>query len=379
MRKSALWALLLVAGAMLFFSPNARGQTFYGSIVGTVMDSSGAVIPDATVTLTNVGTGEKRSMQTDAAGLYQFLNLVVGKYRLEVEKPGFKHFLREPLSVEVQNVLRIDAPMEVGAVTQTVEVTAATPLLQPETSSLGQVVEDRKVQDLPINGRNPLSLVALVPGVVPGGYSQVNAATNNFTAWGNFEIGGSQLNTSELLWDNMPQSLSILNGVAYVPTEDAVQEFKVQTNNFQAEFGHTAGGVMNVTTKNGTNKVHGDVYEFVRNNALDSNTFFDNATGVPIAPLRQNEFGVTFGGPVTIPHVYDGKDKTFVFGSWEGFRQRLGESFWRACLQRRSIMVTSRAFWTPMATMCRSTILPPRYRTPAARATSATRSRATEF
>ena len=327
MPKNRCIVALLVAGALSFIPTSARGQTFYGSIVGTVMDTSGAVIPDTGVTLTNLGTAEKRTMQSDAAGLYQFLNLGVWNYRLDVEKAGFKHFIRGPLSVEVQNVLRIDILMEVGAVSQTVEVTAATPMLQPQTSSLGQVVEERKVQDLPINGRNPLSLVALVPGVVPGGYSQANAATNNFTAWGNFSIGGAQLNQSEVIWDNMPQSISVLNGVGFVPTEDAVAEFKVQTNNFQAEFSHTAGGVINLSTKSGTNKIHGSVYEFVRNNVFDANTFFNNAHGVDIAPLRQNQFGVTFGGPVTIPHVYDGKDKTFVFGSWEGFRQRLGQSF----------------------------------------------------
>jgi len=325
MRKSAL-LFLVAAGALFLFSLNARGQTFYGSIVGTVMDASGAVVPDANVTLTNLGTDQKRTIRSDSTGLYQFLNLVVGSYRVEVEKEGFKHFIRGPLTVEVQNVLRIDISMQVGALTQTVEVTAATPMLQPETSSLGQVVVERTVQDLPVNGRNPLSLVALVPGVVPGGYSQANAATNNFTAWGNFSIGGAQLNQSEVLWDNMPQSLSILNGVGFVPTEDAVAEFKVQTNNFQAEFSHTAGGVINLTTKTGSNKIHGGAYEFVRNNVFDANTFFNNASGVSIAPLRQNQFGVTFGGPVTIPHVYNGKDKTFVFGSWEGFRQRLGQS-----------------------------------------------------
>ncbi len=327
MLKSRLALMIFVISLLFLIPPTAVAQTFYGSIVGTVTDSTGAVVPDTAVTLSNIGTGEKRSMQTDPAGSYSFLNLVMGNYRLEAEKSGFKRFTRAPLNVQVQNVLGIDIKLEVGAVSQTVEVTAATPLLQPETSSLGTVVEDRKVQDLPVNGRNPLALAALVPGVVPGGFSQVNPATNNFTAWGNFSIGGAQLNSSEMIWDNMPQSVSILNGVAYIPTEDVVQEFKVQTNNFQAEFSHTSGGIMNLTTKSGTNKLHGTAYEFMRNNVLDANTFFDNASGVDIAPLRQNQFGFTLGGPLTIPHVYNGKDKTFVFGGWEGFRQRKGVSF----------------------------------------------------
>src|SRR5262249_18024781 len=147
-------------------------QTFYGSVVGTIVDSSQSIVPTASVTLTNLGTTERRTAETDESGLYRFVNLVPGQYRIEAEKAGFKRFVREPVTVPVETSTRIDVVMEVGAVTQTVEVSAQTPLLQSESSSLGQVVEARKVTEAPLNGRNPLALVALVPGVVPQGSKQ---------------------------------------------------------------------------------------------------------------------------------------------------------------------------------------------------------------
>ena len=147
----------------------ASGQTVYGSLAGTVLDSSGAAVPGTTVTLTNLGTSDKRTMESDAAGAYTFVNILPGSYRIDAEKSGFKHFKREPIVMEVGSGLRIDLAMEVGAVTQTIEVTAATPLLQPQTSDLGQVVESRTVTEMPLNGRNVLSLAQLSPGIQPQG------------------------------------------------------------------------------------------------------------------------------------------------------------------------------------------------------------------
>jgi hypothetical protein len=188
-------------------------------------------------------------METSAEGLYQFVNLVPGRYRVEVEKTGFKRFTREPITVEVQTAVRIDVTgLEVGAVTQTVEVKGETPLLQPETSSLGQVVESRKVNELPLNERNPLALVALVPGVVPqgtvGGGSLQNPAGQNPFAAGNFQIGGGAPNQSAAFLDGAPLNNAYFNILALTPTQDSIQEFKVQTNNLSAEFGRFAGGVI---------------------------------------------------------------------------------------------------------------------------------------
>ena len=321
--KSAFGALIC-AGLFLFSSTKSISQTFYGSIVGTVSDSTGAVVPGTNITLTNLGTTEKRTMETDATGSYRFVNLLPGRYRVEAEKTGFKRFAREPVVVEVESAVRIDLTMEVGEVTQTVEVSAQTPLLQSETSSLGQVVEARKVTEAPLNGRNPLALVALVPGVVPQGSKQDSSTGNptgtNIFAWGNFQIGGGQANQSATYIDGGSVHVNYLNLLALVPTQDAIQEFKVQTNNLGAEWGRFAGGVINLTTKSGSNAFHGSAYEFLRNKVLNANDFFNNASGIDRPPFVQNQFGANAGGRII-------RDKLFWFGSYEGYRQRRGQSF----------------------------------------------------
>ena len=224
----------------------------------------------------------------------------------------------------MESAVRIDVAMELGEVTQTVEVSAQTPLLQSETSSLGQVVEARKVTEAPLNGRNPLALVALVPGVVPQGSKQDSSTGNptgtNIFAWGNFQIGGGQANQSATYIDGGSVHVNYLNLLALVPTQDAIQEFKVQTNNLGAEWGRFAGGVINLTTKSGTNTIHGSAYEFLRNKVLNANDFFNNASGVDRPPFVQNQFGANAGGRII-------KDKLFWFGSYEGYRQRRGQSF----------------------------------------------------
>ena len=301
------------------------GQTVYGSIAGTVLDASGAAIPGTAVTLTNLGTSDRRTMNSDAAGSYTFVNILPGNYRVDAEKTGFKHFKREPIVVQVESGLRIDIQMEVGAVTQTVEVTARTPLLQPQTSSLGQVVESRTVTEMPLNGRNPLALVQLSPGVVPqgqpsaGNSSMASPVGANPFAAGDFQVGGGQAGQSAMLLDGSPMQGSYLNVVGIIPTQDSIQEFKVQTNNLGAEFGRTAGGVINLTTKSGSNAFHGTAYEYLRNKVLDANDFFLNKGGVPVPPFTQNQFGGNVGGKIKT-------DKLFFFASYEGFRQRLGQA-----------------------------------------------------
>lgn len=311
----------IVLGAALFLCASAcLAQTFYGSLVGTVSDTSGAAVPDATTTLTNVGTAERRTMTTDASGNYQFVNLVPGQYKIEVEKTGFQRFVREPITVAVQSSVRIDVPMQLGDVNQVIEVNAQTPLLQTENASLGQVVEARRVLEMPLNGRDVFGLVALVPGVVPGGQSGTTPTGTNPFAWGNFQIGGGQANQSAAFIDGAPINASYANLTALVPTQDAIQEFRVQTNNLGPEFGRLAGGAVNLTTKSGTNDFHGNVYEYFRNRVLNSNTFFNNKAGIERPAFSQNQYGANLGGPLV-------KDKTFFFFSWEGFRLRQGQSY----------------------------------------------------
>ena len=314
----------LVGMLILAFTPKAGlGQNVYGTMAGAVTDSSGAAIADATVTLTNMGTSEKHSIQSDASGNYTFVNILPGRYKLEGEKSGFKKFVRQPIIVEIESGLKVDITLQVGAQTETVEVSAEAPLLQPETNSLGQVVEQRSVTELPLNGRNPLALVELVPGVVPqgtpsaGNSSMSNPVGANPFALGDFQVGGGMAGQSQILIDGVPTNGAYLNVVTVIPTQDAIEEFKVQTNNLGPEYGRFAGGVINLNTKSGTNSFHGSAYEFNRVKALSANDFFLNAGGKSRPPLVQNQFGANVGGPVV-------KDKLFFFSSYEGYRQRKG-------------------------------------------------------
>src|SRR5438309_526802 len=317
----------LVAIIVLALAPTSGwSQNVYGTIAGTVTETRGAAVANAIVTLTNLDTAQKRSIETDSSGNYTFVNILPGRYKLEGEKTGFKKFVREPILVQIESGLRVDISLPVGAQTETVEVTGEAPLLQPETNSLGQVVEQRTVTELPLNGRNPLALVGLVPGVVPqgtpsaGNSSAGNPVGANPFALGDFQVGGGMAGQSQILIDGVPTNGAYLNVVTVIPTQDAIEEFKVQTNNLGPEYGRFAGGVINLSTKSGTNTFHGSAYEFLRNKVLNANGFFDNSSGLARPPFTQNQFGANVGGPVL-------KDRLFFFSSYEGFRQRQGNVF----------------------------------------------------
>jgi Carboxypeptidase regulatory-like domain len=297
-----------------------RGQTFYGSIVGTVTDSSGAAVQNAAVTLTNTGTDERRTAKTGADGIYRFVNLVPGNYKVDIEAPGFRHYTRDSIPVNVEAAVRNDVTMQLGDVTQSVEVSAAAPLLQTENASLSQVVNGAEIQGLPLNGRNVLNLVELVPGVVPQGLADGSPTGKNVFAAGNYQIGGGTANQSASFFDGAPMNITYGNIIALNPTQDAVEEFRVQTNNNTAEYGRYTGGVINLTSKSGTNDFHGSVYEFLRNKALNATSFFANSSGSGKAAFVQNQFGGNFGGPIK-------KNKMFFFGSYEGYRARAGVLF----------------------------------------------------
>src|SRR5256714_654617 len=322
LRKLLAFTVVFVLGFALH---TARAQSVYGTIAGTITDSSGAAIANATVTLTNLGTGEKHTMEGSASGQYTFVNILPGRYRVEGEKSGFKKVVREPVVVEIESGLRVDLVLEVGAQTETIEVSSAAPLLQPETQSLGQVVEGRTVTESPLNGRNPLALVALVPGVVPqgspsGGNSSGGSPVGaNPFALGDFQIGGGQAGQSQILLDGVATNGAYLNIVTVVPTQDAIQEFKVQTNNLGPEYGRFSGGVINLATKSGTNSFHGSAYEFLRNKVFDANDFFSARAGLAVPAFTQNQFGLNVGGPVI-------KNKLFFFSSYEGYRLRKGNT-----------------------------------------------------
>jgi hypothetical protein len=296
------------------------GQTFYGSVVGTVTDASGGAVAAATVILTNNGTSEKRTTTTAADGNYRFVNLVPGNYRLDAAQTGFKHYTRDQIAVEVDSVVRVDTSMQVGDVSQSVEVQAAAPLIQTENASLSQIVGTRTVQEMPLNGRNVLNLVSLVPGVVMQGAADGSPTGKNVFAAGNYQIGGGTQNQSAAYYDGVPTNVTYGNLIALTPTQDAVSEFRVQTNNNTSEYGRYTGGVINIASKSGTNEIHGSAYEFLRNRVLNSANFFSNRNGQAKAAFTQNQFGVNLSGPVQ-------KDKFFLFGSYEGYRSRQGVPF----------------------------------------------------
>src|SRR5437762_4373438 len=303
-----------------------QGQSTYGAVTGSVTDPSGAAITDAKVTLTNLGTAETRTQPTSADGLYSFVNLIPGNYKIDVEKPGFKRITRTPIVVEVQQSAKIDVTLPVGQANETVEVTSETPLLQSETSSLGQVVEQRKANELPLNGRNIYTLAAIAPSVIPQGNTTGSPVGKNPFDFANYQIGGSFANESAEYLDGQPLNIGYINLPFVVPTQDSISEFKVQNNNLGPEWGKFAGGVINMSTKSGTNTWHGEAYEYLRNKVLNANEFFNKqselSSGIankPV-PFTQNQFGAAGSGAII-------KNRTFVFGSYEGFRLRQGTPF----------------------------------------------------
>jgi len=308
------------------FSFSAHAQSTYGSVAGSVTDSSGASITEAKVTLTNLGTAEKRDQSSGADGLFTFVNLFPGQYRIDVEKDGFKHFVRSPIVVEVQQSTRVDAALQVGEVSQIVEVTSQTPLLQTESSSLGQVVEQRKADELPLNGRNIFNLITISPAAVAQGGSGGSPVGQNPFSWGNYQIGGSFANQGAEYLDGQPLNIGYINLPIVIPTQDSVGEFKVQYSNLGAEWGKFSGGVTNLSTKSGTNGWHGSAYEYFRNKVLNANEYFNKQTELSSGqsntppPWTQNQYGFQVGGPVI-------KDKTFFYTSWEQYRQRTGSPF----------------------------------------------------
>lgn len=284
-----------------------------GSLVGNVMDKSGAVIPGARVTLTNLATNETNISQSGPSGNYQFLQLLPGNYKVAVEKTGFQQFVVQPVQIIVGNATRTDAALQVGAETQIVEVTSEAALLNTQTASLNYGVQSKQVEGLPLNGRNAFNLAELVPGVVPqGGAVNANPATSNTQAWGNYQIGGGTGGQSATFIDGAPINIGFANSAVLVPIQDAVQEFQISTNNVSAEYGRFAGGIINLATKSGTNKFHGGVYDYVRNNVFNANTWFDkHVTPILARPVyTQNQYGANVAGPVL-------RDKAFFFLGWE--------------------------------------------------------------
>lgn len=321
---SAWLMRLAVALSLCLVGTTLNAQSFYGSMVGTVSDSTGAVIPGTAVTLKNLGTNDQQKSTTDSSGSYRFQNLVPGHYTLTFAKSGFQMLTRTNVEVDVQAALRIDAALPVGQETQRVEVSSQTPLLDTENATVSQVIESQTVQDTPLNGRNVDNLIELSPGVVPQNsavgptQSNGNSGTQTLTtAWSNYQIGGGMANQNAIIMDGVAINRPDGDSAAISPTQDAVQEFRVSSNNLGAESGRTAGGVINMSTKSGTNKIHGALYDYLRNTVFNANAFFNNRLGVVRPQFIQNQYGVNIGGPII-------RDKLFGFASFENTVYRLG-------------------------------------------------------
>jgi hypothetical protein len=269
--KLARWALPIA------LSVCAWTQSTSSTVTGKISDPTGATVPEASVSASNEDTGLPRSGSSNTEGNYVLPLLPPGRYRITVQKEGFKPVTRSGVVLQVNQVARIDFVLDVGAVAETVGVTADAPLLDQQTSSLGQVVDNRKILSLPLNGRMTFRLVNLKPGVLttPGSSGQFGDVSVGTFDDINFSINGGRAQSNEVMVDGVPSTTGFLNLFTTIPSVDATQEFKVQSNAMSAEWGRFGGGVINVSTRGGTNDFHGSLFEFLRNSAFDANEFFN--------------------------------------------------------------------------------------------------------
>ena len=320
----AEFAVKVVCVVAILAPVSLKGQSFYGSILGTVTDRTGALVPDATVTVTNTGTNQIESVQSDGSGKFSAVNLLPAIYNVEVRKSGFRPCQINHVALPIGGVVRVDTSLEVGTVKHTLVVKAEAPLLQTDTAAMSQEINGAQVLGLPLNGRNIMNLIALAPGVVPAGSSAGSTGLNQGTrsgnqGWGNYQIGGAiQAEGAEYV-DGSPINVLGGNTVALVVTQDAIQEFSVTTSGASADFGRFAGGVVNMTTRSGSNVPHGSAYEYFRNADLDANNFFNNRLGAMRPEDNQNQYGTVMSGPVR-------KDVAFFFFSWERLAKIIGMS-----------------------------------------------------
>src|SRR5947209_2682646 len=315
-----LWLALCFIAA-----PILRGQTSTGEFSGTVTDASGAVVANAKVTATSAETGAVRQVITDNAGGYVFTLLQPGVYNLSAEAPGFRRTIQNNVELRVNQRAEVNFQLQLGQVGETVEVTAVAPLLEGQSSSLGTVIDTQLTSELPLNGRNFVQLATLSPGVNGTGYSvsgTIMSGTRPDDRRPGTEIfsNGNREGSNDFLYDGIDNNDRLTLSIVLRPGVEAIREFKVQTNLFSADQGRNSGAVVDVVTKSGTNSLHGSVFEFLRNSAMDARSFF-NAKNTPFPSFRYNQFGGSFGGPVQLPKLYKGKDKTFFLVDYEAFRR----------------------------------------------------------
>ncbi|MGA8300740.1 MAG: carboxypeptidase regulatory-like domain-containing protein, partial [Terriglobales bacterium] len=312
-----LIAVLVVT--ILCLTGFAFGQSSAGTIQGTVTDVQGAVIPDASVTITNSGTGKTLILKTNGEGLYSAPALDPGAYKIAVDQPNFQKFVKDVV-LQTAQVINVDFALQPGSTSQTVEVTAATPIVDTATSGVGDIVVGRQLTDLPLNGRDFLEEAALLPGVTHGqpGNQQTGQGNQAETfryaesQGGAISANGVRLQANNFLFDGIDNNESLVNTIVFFVNPDAIQEFRVDTSVAPAEYGRAGGSVINATYKSGTNEYHGDIFWQIRNNDADANPNY--FSGASQTPFHRNQFGFAAGGPII-------KNKLFIFGDYQGVRQ----------------------------------------------------------
>ena len=297
--------ILAILTTILVLAFSVSAQNTIGRIIGTVTDAQDAVVSGAKVRVTNTGTNVVSETVTNSEGAYQVLQLPVGSYTVSVEQAGFARVVTAPTPLDINQSLRIDVRMKPGSVVETVQVEAQATQVEISNATLGATVTGAPIQNLPLNGRNTLDLALTQPGVVPiaddiGTYGTSNGGSNGL---GGISVAGGRGDSVTYLLDGGLNNRTTSNQVVFNPNPEAVEEFRLLENNYTAEYGRNGGGTVSVVLKSGTNSLHGSLFEYLRNDALNANDYFDNAQGNPRPVLKRNQFGGTIGGPITLAEV----------------------------------------------------------------------------
>ena len=308
-------ALLCVA--VCAATASLQAQSYYGSLRGTVVDPNGGVVGSSKITMTEQATGEARSAISGSTGEFVYSEVVPATYSISVEAPGFKKFERKGIVVGTQQQISVEIKLEVGQVSESVQVTEEAPLVETANASQGQVLDNQKITELPNLGRNPFMLSKLVENVVPVGNPAYNRMEDQ-SGSSSISIAGGPVRGNNYLIDGVPITDSA-NRAIIIPSLEAVQEVKIQANTYDAEMARTGGGMFNTLMRSGANAYHGSLYGHERRTSWDANSFFNNAAGAPITPEPNDTWGASFGGRVWIPKVYDGKNKTFFYLGFEHY------------------------------------------------------------
>src|SRR5690349_3198145 len=325
--RTFIFFLMLVAA--LLATSSALGQST-ATIQGTVTDSKGAVLPNATVVVRNRNTSTERTTQTDSDGNYQFAALPVGLYSIEARVEGFKTQVADQVTLQVAKTVVQNFQMEIGALSEQVLVSSDVPVIETTTTSVGTVINQRTVQEIPLNGRHFVDLGLLIPGSVTP--PQNGFLTAPLRGQGSFAINtaGNREDTVNFMINGINLNDMVQNQITFQPSINTVQEFKADNSTFSAEYGRNSGAIVNIATRSGSNDYHGELFEFLRNDVFDARNFFERT--IQPAPFKRNQFGFNIGGPLSLPHFgnggpvlgYNGKNRTFFFFSYEGLRQRQG-------------------------------------------------------